>query len=117
MKAGPPETEGESEMKGIEQFAAEQNTLPERNPDLPGSGAQQQARRLYRLFLKESLRKLDPEVRNRMDRYIKSEFRKNATIPRTQFVKIEWLLRQGESQLNTLQNTDQFDGFNVYVPE
>ena len=109
-------TEGQSEMKGIEQFAAEQNTLADRNPDQPGSGAQQEARRLYRELLREADKKLDPDVRDRLRGYIRGQYRVGAAVPRRQFSKIEWLLRQGRDQLNVLRRTDPLDPFNIHVP-
>ena len=105
---------GMDEMKGIEQFAAEQGSLPGRNPDLRGSGVQQEVRHLYRNLLKESNKKLDPEVRDRLQNYIKGEFKINSKLPRMQFSKIEWLIRQGKNNLEILQNTDPMDGFNVF---
>eukprot|EP01060_Flectonema_neradi_P000275 TRINITY_DN10192_c0_g1_i1.p1 TRINITY_DN10192_c0_g1~~TRINITY_DN10192_c0_g1_i1.p1 ORF type:complete len:141 (+),score=17.23 TRINITY_DN10192_c0_g1_i1:61-483(+) len=113
-KKATPLGPGEEEMQGIEQFAAEQSSLPARNPELRGSGVQQDVRQLYRDLLREANKKLDPEVRDRLQDYIKSEFAKNASLPRMQFSKIEWLIRQGKNNLDILRNTDPMDGFNTY---
>eukprot|EP00755_Sulcionema_specki_P002071 Sspe_Gene.118000::Locus_110451_Transcript_1_1_Confidence_1.000_Length_502::g.118000::m.118000/K18167/SDHAF1; succinate dehydrogenase assembly factor 1 len=103
-----------STSRGIEQFTAAQQNLPARDPALPGSGAQQQVRRLYRSFLKEAEKKTNPADRERLRAYIRAQFRENASIPRTHFHRIEWLLHQAASQLDLLRQTDPDDGFHVF---
>ncbi|KAJ9436334.1 hypothetical protein DIPPA_03095 [Diplonema papillatum] len=106
---------GESELKAIEQFAAEQNTLPARDPSRRGSGAQQDARTLYKQLLRESLRKSDPQARQNLQEYIKAEFRRNAEMPKNQYNRIDWSLRRGKAHLEMLQNSNPADGFSVYA--
>eukprot|EP01063_Lacrimia_lanifica_P021407 TRINITY_DN28727_c0_g1_i1.p1 TRINITY_DN28727_c0_g1~~TRINITY_DN28727_c0_g1_i1.p1 ORF type:complete len:132 (+),score=11.10 TRINITY_DN28727_c0_g1_i1:49-444(+) len=107
------EQRGREDLGSMEQFAAEQSSLPARDADRPGSGAQQAVRSLYRDFLRESQRKLDPDVRDRLEEYIRARFRADSAVPRRQFAKIEWMLRQGRDQLDVLRNTDPMDGFNL----
>jgi succinate dehydrogenase assembly factor 1 len=38
--------------------------------------------------------------------YIQAEFRKNAIIPRSNILRIEYLMRRGEKQLKDLQRTE-----------
>ena len=62
---------------------------------------------LYKKFLQTSRDK--PGVAE----YVKSEFRKNATIPRTDTLRIEHIFRRAERQLETLKNSS-FQGVGVF---
>lgn len=55
---------------------------------------------LYREFLK--LGKEKPGI----DSYVRVQFKKNAIIPRTETLRIEYLIRQGRKQLDMLKMED-----------
>ena len=65
---------------------------------------------LYREFLRVAKNK--PGVRE----YIRSEFRKNAKIARTDTLHIEHLLRRGQRQLELLK-TKEVEGVGVFVDD
>lgn len=55
---------------------------------------------LYREFLKLGREK--PGI----DKYVRVQFKKNAIIPRTETLRIEYLIRQGRKQLDMLKMED-----------
>lgn len=55
---------------------------------------------LYREFLK--IGKQKPGI----DSYVKVQFKKNAHIPRTETLRIDYLIRQGRKQLDMLKMED-----------
>lgn len=63
------------------------------------SKIQLQVLSLYKQFMKVT--KDQPGFRQ----YIQEEFRKNSTLPRTDSIKIEYLLRRGWRQLKMLQTS------------
>jgi succinate dehydrogenase assembly factor 1 len=63
------------------------------------SKIQLQVLSLYRQFLRTT--KAQPSFQE----YIKTEFRKHAALPRTDSVKIEYLLRRGWRQLDMLKSS------------
>ena len=64
------------------------------------SGLQQQVLRLYRQFLEVARYK--PGVAD----HVRKQFKANSTIPRTDLVRIEHLVRQGERQLRMLKSSN-----------
>ena len=54
---------------------------------------------LYKRLIRAS------EGRPGFKEHVQKEFRKNAMIPRTNILQIEYLLRKGEKQVKNLQNT------------
>lgn len=64
------------------------------------SKIQKQILGLYREFLHVS--KTQPDLGN----YVRSEFKKNAKIPRTHTIQIEQIYRRGQRQLEMLKRED-----------
>ena len=64
------------------------------------SKIQKQILSLYKEFLQAS--KNSPGLSD----YIKNQFRKNATLPRQNFIQIEQLYRRGQRQLEMLKRED-----------
>lgn len=64
------------------------------------SQIQKQVLILYKEFLK--LGKQKPGIKV----YVKNQFKKNSEIPRTDTIRIEFLIRQGRKQLNMLKMED-----------
>ena len=64
------------------------------------SGLQQEVLRLYQALLRASRGR--PGIRE----YVVSEFRRNASVKRTDTLKIEHLLRHGHRQLKLLQRPE-----------
>lgn len=74
------------------------------------SKIQKQILGLYKEFLKIS------QTKPGMSDYIRSEFKKNAAIPRTETLHIEHLYRRGQRQLQMLQRQD-VKGVGVFTKE
>ena len=74
------------------------------------SKIQKQVLSLYKQFLRVT--KDQPSFTD----YIRSEFRKNASMPRTDTIKIEYLLRRGWRQLDMLK-TSSVSGAGVFENE
>ncbi|KAK3764002.1 hypothetical protein RRG08_004366 [Elysia crispata] len=74
------------------------------------SKIQKQVLSLYKQFLRVT--KDQPSFKE----YIRSEFRKNAAMPRTDTIKIEYLLRRGWRQLEMLK-TSSVSGAGVFENE
>ena len=64
------------------------------------SKIQKQILALYRAFLRAG--KTRPGIAD----YVRNEFKKNASIPRTETLQIEHLYRRGQRQLKMLQRQD-----------
>lgn len=74
------------------------------------SKIQKQVLSLYKQFLRVT--KDQPSFQD----YIRKEFRKNASMPRTESIKIEYLLRRGWRQLDMLK-TSSVSGAGVFENE
>ncbi|KAH3844394.1 hypothetical protein DPMN_086652 [Dreissena polymorpha] len=64
------------------------------------SKVQKQVLALYKAFMKEA------QARPGLADYIRSEFKKNSVIPKTNTIQIEQVYRRGLRQLKTLQRQD-----------
>lgn len=65
---------------------------------------------LYKAFMKEG--KGIPGLQDR----VRHEFKKNASIPKTEVMRIEYLVRRGWNQLTTIQSS-QVSGVGSFVDE
>lgn len=65
---------------------------------------------LYKEFIK--LGKQKPGIKS----YVREEFRKNASIPRTEILRVEYLIRLGRKQLDTLK-MDDVQSMGVFVED
>jgi len=72
------------------------------------SGLQVHVLTLYKQFLRTAKTKNNPEL----TQYIKQQFREDSKISKTAIDKIEWKLRNGKYQLDTISNPN-FQGFSV----
>lgn len=63
------------------------------------SKIQLQVLSLYKEFLRVT------KNQSGFQEYVKKEFRKNASIPRTDFVQVEYLLHRGRRQLSMLKSS------------
>ena len=75
------------------------------------SGLQQQVLRLYGSFLRQCKAKIkDPNCKLTKEEFpsvrmnIRYQFEKNRNVPKTDFMRIEYLIRQGEKQLKMFKN-------------
>ena len=71
------------------------------------SKVQKHVLQLYRQFLKAVQDR--PGVKD----HVRNEFKKNSTLPRTDIMHIEYLIRRGERQLNQLK-TSEVKGIGVF---
>eukprot|EP00741_Cyanophora_paradoxa_P015291 tig00000194_g14760.t1 len=78
------------------------------------SGLQKQVLQLYRLTLRAAEAK-DASSRSALKDFIRSEFRRQASIPKTEVTRIEFMLRRGKKQLETLQQPS-ITGFSIVQP-
>jgi succinate dehydrogenase assembly factor 1 len=76
------------------------------------SGLQQQVLSLYRDCLRAAGDKLSEQSRIVARQYVKDQFRRNSALSRSDFQRIEFLIRQGKKQLEVLGAPD-VDGFAV----
>ena len=76
----------------------------------PRSRMQKQVLNLYKEFLKVT--KTQPGFKE----YIQGEFRRNGALPKTDTIKIEYLLRRGLRQLEMLK-TSSVSGAGVFIKE
>jgi hypothetical protein len=72
------------------------------------SGLQGHVLSLYKQYLRLAKTKKNPELTN----YIREKFREDSKIPKTLVDKIEWKLRNGKYQLDTLSSPNS-DGFSI----
>eukprot|EP01027_Heterolobosea_sp_BB2_P012228 GEZU01017737.1.p2 GENE.GEZU01017737.1~~GEZU01017737.1.p2 ORF type:complete len:146 (-),score=30.30 GEZU01017737.1:177-614(-) len=75
------------------------------------SGLQKQVLSLYKSLLRAANTK-EPEKREDLKTYIRSEFRQNMTLPKNEVMRIEWLVANGKNQLEIL-NSKQTDGITI----
>ncbi|KAL0489499.1 succinate dehydrogenase assembly factor 1, mitochondrial [Acrasis kona] len=64
------------------------------------SGLQMQVLSVYRIMLRAAKEKQDASI----SRMVRSEFRKNSSIPVTQHHRIEWMLNQSRGKLELMQS-------------
>lgn len=77
------------------------------------SGIQKQVLQLYKSFLVAiNCKQMDREAKQRLKTFVKAEFNRNAKIHRKEFEAIEYLIRKGEKQLETLKKSSITD-FNI----
>eukprot|EP01080_Neovahlkampfia_damariscottae_P006109 gene6109-10116_t len=72
------------------------------------SGLQLHVLTLYKQFLRVAKNKNNEQL----TLHIKEQFRTDSLIPKTAIDKIEWKLRNGKFQLDTISNPN-FEGFSI----